>query len=165
MNGLLNYPRDPGHQALAGWAIWMVKDVLLQDVFSVAGQFGDRVIKQFQFDQFFEGEDRGEGLECLDVIALQQKLRKILEFSDEAERTIAESESTKGYLLLLALRELSFHSGSPSKEVSLLSLMINTSIAFALSSTFFTSLLIALMSSPLRSSSMAYSGPPSSWKR
>lgn len=61
------------------------------------------------------------------------------------------------YLLVLALSELNFQSGSPSSEVSLFSLMTNTSMPLAFSSTFLTSLAMVANSRLLRSSSMAYS--------
>ena len=68
----------------------MVKSVLFEYVFTIVGQFGDRVIEQLQFDELLEGEDRSERLQCLDVIVVEQKLRKICVFGDVAERSIVE---------------------------------------------------------------------------
>lgn len=63
------------------------------------------------------------------------------------------------------MSELSFQSGSPSREVSLLSLMTSTSMPLAFSRTFLTSLGMLVSSRLLRSSSMASSGPSSSCNR
>lgn len=68
----------------------MAKSVLFEDVFTIVGQFGDWVIEQLQLDEFLEGEDRSERLQCLDVIVVEQKLRKICVFGDGAERSIVE---------------------------------------------------------------------------
>lgn len=143
----------------------MGRVVLGEDVLAVVGELGDGIVEEFELDEFLEGEDGGEAFEGLDVVAVEDEFGELLVLADGGEGGVGESACLGRYLLLVAVSELSFQSGRPSSEVSLLSLITSTSMPFARSSDFFTSLLIEDISRPLRSSSMASSGPPSSWKR
>jgi hypothetical protein len=141
------------------------RGVLGEDVLAVAGQLDDGVVEKFELDQFLEGEDGGDAVERLDVVAVEDEFGQLLVLGDAGQGGVGESAWTGAYLLLVTVSELSFQSGSPSSEVSLLSLMTSTSMPLAFSSVFLTSLPMEDSSRLLRSSSIASYTPPSSSNR